>query len=205
MTNIKVLIEKTELDMRKGSISIVLLSLSWTFSFSQNFPDLPIYDDFYEDSREVITDIDDEMDIEPRVQKRFDSFFNQRAREKYLFKKTPSVGMEQESSKVKRKSSLILKMSYFNNSFFRNRETTLTELIKLCRNTGESTTDDDIHFMEDSDIYFRAPAYGKRFGSSLMNQQARTRAFLKSVSINKITEVSINKNTEEINFFVDKW
>ena len=103
MTNIKVLLLKTRLDMRKGSISIVLLSLSWTFSFSQNFPDFPIYDEFDEDSIDVDTDIDNEMDVEPRVQKRFDSFFNQRAREKYLFKKNPSLGMEQESSKVKRK------------------------------------------------------------------------------------------------------
>ena len=92
--------------MRKGSISIVILSLSWTFTFSQYFSE---YDDFDEDNIDFDdTDIENETNLEPKVQKRFGSFFNQREREKYLFKKTPSLVMEQESSKVKRKKPICL-------------------------------------------------------------------------------------------------
>ena len=57
----------------------------------------------------------------------------------------------------------------------RNRETTLMELIQLCRNDGDSGYED--YGVRDT-VFLNVP--GKRFGS-LMQQQTRTNTFLKTV------------------------
>ena len=117
------------------------------------------------DAEDYDMDEDDEEAItwqSPMV-KRFgsDAFFEQREREKYLMQRPQKVA-EYPKPKVKR-----------------SRESTLVELIQLCRNSGNNEDDENEDLM--TDILFNAPVYGKRMSSSLMQQQQRTKMYLRSV------------------------
>ena len=131
--------------------------------------------DCKDDSEKNFNDYDDsDFGIIPQSNKRFDSFFDQRAREKYLIKNL-SPNMEEskkdeEYGKVKTK---------------RNRESTLKQLIKLCKRSDEES---DKPVTKEQKDYLRrvmqkfstAPVYGKRFGS-ILEQQNRAKNLLKKV------------------------
>ena len=112
----------------------------------------------------------------PPSNKRFDSFFDQRAREKYLIQNLPpnmaDTIKDDTFGKVKTK---------------RSRVSTLKQLIKLCRKSDDAQ-DNQMTEAQMSNLnrvmqkFSTAPVYGKRFGSFL-EQQNRSKNLLKKVKL----------------------
>ena len=94
-------------EMRVALISLVIGFISvFTFGYGQSLQEYPIYEDFetYEALEDPMAEPDyDDMNIP--IAKRFGSFFDQRARERYLMGKSPSLPARTvaEPAKVKRK------------------------------------------------------------------------------------------------------
>ena len=94
-------------DMRVALISLVIGFISvFTFGYGQSLQEYPIYEEALEDPM-AEPDYDD-MNIP--IAKRFGSFFDQRARERYLMGKSPSLPARTvaEPVKVKRKGFIKL-------------------------------------------------------------------------------------------------
>merc|ERR1711936_1400970 len=96
-------------DMRVALISLVIGFISvFTFGYGQSLQEYPIYEDFETDEalEDPMAEPDyDDMNIP--IAKRFGSFFDQRARERYLIGKNPSsVEPTKPKNQLKKKRNL---------------------------------------------------------------------------------------------------
>ena len=156
----------------------------------KNIEDLLVYNEeeyedeekeaaFENDAQEKFNNDYDGSDTEPLLEtaKRFDSFFDQRAREKYLIQSLKPVLPDAEDD---------MENIYSNTKTKRNRESTLKQLIELCERSGEEK-DSKVQEYHMNNIrrvvhkFSTAPVYGKRF-NSILEQQNRAKHLLKQVS-----------------------
>ena len=107
-------------DMRVALLSFVIgfISVLSTSGYGQSLQEYPMYEDFENDEA-----LEDPMMAEPDyeginipIAKRFGSFFDQRARERYLMGKSPSPPARSvaEPAKVKRQGFIKLNSINFN-------------------------------------------------------------------------------------------
>ena len=133
--------------------------------------------DYEDDSKEnFINDVDDaDSGILPPSNKRFDSFFDQRAREKFLIQNIPTTRTETKPDETFRKVKTK-----------RSRESTLKQLIKLCKGSDEQQQKPVMEEQRNSmrrvmQKFSTAPVYGKRFGS-ILDQQTRAKNLMQKVN-----------------------
>ena len=121
-------VESIESDMRVALFSIVIGFISVLSSgYGQSLQEYPIYEDFENDeaAEDPMAEPDyDGMNIP--IAKRFGSFFDQRARERYLMGKSPSPPARNvaEPAKVKRQGFIKL----FSTKIYANRPATSVSL-----------------------------------------------------------------------------